>query len=195
MSEERSMRPRPSRSHWTAAPPTNTLPSSAYSIGPSGPIRHAAVVRSLCLEATGLPPVCIRRKQPVPYVFLAIPGRKHACPKRAACWSPAIPAIGVPRRAGIAVTSPSTSLLARMAGSTSLGIRSALSRASSQSPARRLNNRVLEAFETSVACTCPSVRFHRSQVSTVPKASSPRPALRRAPGMLSRSQASLVPLK
>ena len=46
------------------------------------------------LEIIGLAPLFIRRKQPVPYVFLTEPGVVHICPKRAACWSPAMPAIG-----------------------------------------------------------------------------------------------------
>ena len=31
----------------------------------------------------------------MPYVFFAWPASKHACPKRAACWSPAMPAMGI----------------------------------------------------------------------------------------------------
>jgi hypothetical protein len=49
----------------------------------------------LFVEATATPPVFINRKQPVPYVFFASPGAWHACPKSAACWSPAMPAIGM----------------------------------------------------------------------------------------------------
>ena len=40
-------------------------------------------------------PVFISRKQPVPYVFFASPGAKQVCPKSAACWSPAHPAMGI----------------------------------------------------------------------------------------------------
>ena len=39
-------------------------------------------------------PVFISMKQPVPYVFFAMPGLKQFCPKSAACWSPAAPAMG-----------------------------------------------------------------------------------------------------
>ena len=42
------------------------------------------------------------------------------------------------------------------------------------------------AFVTSVAWTCPYVRVQTSQLSTVPKASSPLSACSRAPGTLSR---------
>ena len=64
--------PRPSRSHWSVAPATNTLPSRAYVV--SAPMRHAIVARSPCEETTGARPVLSSRKHPVPYVFLAVPG-------------------------------------------------------------------------------------------------------------------------
>ena len=37
------------------------------------------------MEKTGLSPVFISRKPPVPKVFLAVPGEKHACPNKADC--------------------------------------------------------------------------------------------------------------
>ena len=37
-------------------------------------------------------PTLTSRNEPVPYVFLDMPGSTHACPKSAACWSPAIAA-------------------------------------------------------------------------------------------------------
>ena len=46
------------------------------------------------MEKTGLSPVFISRKPPVPKVFFASPAEKQVCPKSAACWSPAIPATG-----------------------------------------------------------------------------------------------------
>jgi hypothetical protein len=58
------MMPSPSRSHCTAAPAMNTLPSRAYSI--VSPIFQATVVSSRLCESTGLAPVCISMKQPVP---------------------------------------------------------------------------------------------------------------------------------
>jgi hypothetical protein len=57
------------------------------------------------------------------------------------------------------------------------------------------NSMVREALLTSVACTAPPVSCQVSQESTVPKASSPRPAASRAPGELSSIHASLVPEK
>ena len=51
---------------------------------------------------------------------------------------------------------------------------------------------VREALVTSVTCSAPPESFHASQLSTVPKASSPRSACSLRPGMLSSSQASLV---
>ena len=64
LSAARASTPRPSRSHWIAAPATNTLPSRAYVVRP--PIRHAIVVRSPRDEATGALPVLSSRKHPVP---------------------------------------------------------------------------------------------------------------------------------
>ena len=51
------------------------------------------------------------------------------------------------------------------------------------------------AFDGSVACTRPPVRFQTSQLSTVPNASSPRRARSRAAGTWSSSHLSLVPEK
>jgi hypothetical protein len=55
---------RPSRSHCTTAPPTNTLPSIAY----SGRAESCAalVVSKPFDEVWNFSPVCISRKQPVP---------------------------------------------------------------------------------------------------------------------------------
>ena len=54
---------------------------------------------------------------------------------------------------------------------------------------------VREALETSVTCTRSRVRFHKSQVSTVPKSSSPAWAAMRAPGTLRRIHWILVAQK
>ena len=55
-------------------------------------------------SSAGPPPGCPRARRrststklPVPYVAFASPGAKQPCPKSAACWSPAIPAIGTRR--------------------------------------------------------------------------------------------------
>ena len=53
-----------SRSHWITAPPTNTLPSSAYVVSP--PMRQAMVETRPVLLVTGSSPVFMSRKQPVP---------------------------------------------------------------------------------------------------------------------------------
>ena len=58
-----------------------------------------------------------------------------------------------------------------------------------------LKSSVREALLASVTWASPPVRRQASQVSMVPKASSPRSARARAPGTVSRSQASLVPEK
>ncbi len=75
--------PRPSRSHCTTAPPTNTLPSSAKMA--ARPRVHAAVVSNLLRDALAWMPVFMSMKQPVPYVFLTMPGEKQHWPNRAAC--------------------------------------------------------------------------------------------------------------
>ena len=51
------------------------------------------VVTRPFFETTGVLPVFISRKPPVPKVFFASPAEKQVCPKSAACWSPAAPAI------------------------------------------------------------------------------------------------------
>ncbi len=55
---------KPSRSHCTAAPATNTEPSSAYVVTP--PICQAIVVSKPFSDGTGLVPVFSSMKQPVP---------------------------------------------------------------------------------------------------------------------------------
>lgn len=57
------------------------------------------------------------------------------------------------------------------------------------------HSRVREALDTSVTCRRPRVSCHTSQLSMVPKASSPRAARSRAPSTWSRIQRSLVPEK
>ena len=53
-----------SRSHCTTAPPTKTLPSSAYAGGP--PAVAAMVVMSLSRDKRNSLPMCRSRKHPVP---------------------------------------------------------------------------------------------------------------------------------
>ena len=67
---------------------------------------HATVDTSRFFDATGCVPVFWSRKQPVPYVFFASPGATHIWPKSAACWSPAMPAIGSPAMPRLVATSP-----------------------------------------------------------------------------------------
>jgi hypothetical protein len=119
-----------------------------------------------------------------------------AWPNSAACWSPAIPAIGTP--AG----SQPTSLVSAQgpeesttAGSISRGMPSTPSISASQSTVFRSRHSVREALVTSVACTRPPVSFQSSHASTVPNASAPCPARGRAPATWSSSQPILVPEK
>src|SRR5256886_517769 len=190
-SDDDLMIPRPPRSHCTTAPVMRMLPSGAYSV--RFPIRHATVVSRLFLDAIGFVPVFMSMKQPVPYVFFTMPGWVHAWPNSAACWSPAIPAIGT--RPPNSVVSPYTSLDEPTCGSTERGTPNSFSSSSSQSPVRRLNSIVRDALLGSVTCTRPPVRFHTSHESTVPEASLPAFARARALGTLRRIHSSLVPEK
>ena len=58
------MSPSPSRSHCTAAPAMNALPSSAYVVLP--PMPQAAVVTRPCSLRMGRSPMFISAKAPVP---------------------------------------------------------------------------------------------------------------------------------
>ena len=57
--------PRPSRSHWIAAPVTKIAPSSAYVVSPLGE-RQAAVESRPASERTISLPVLVRMNEPVP---------------------------------------------------------------------------------------------------------------------------------
>jgi len=83
----------------------------------------------------------------------------------------------------------------RTAGNTSRGMRRWPVSSASQSSRRMSKQRVREAFEGSVAWTRPPVSCQRSQLSTVPNASSPRAARSRRSGRASRSHAIFVPEK
>ena len=80
-------------------------------------------------------------------------------------------------------------------GSIERGMPSRARSSSSQSIVWMLNSMVLLAFEGSVACTAPLVRFQMSQVSTVPNSKCPASASLLVFGILSRIQRSFVPEK
>ena len=135
-------------------------------------------------------------KQPVPYVFLASPARKQPCPNSAACWSPAMPAIGiaVPKMTGS--LSATTPLLPTTRGSIAAGIRSSASMRSSHPPSRRLYSIVRDAFVASMTWARPPVSLWTSHESTVPNASSPASARGCSPApALSSNQRTFVPEK
>src|SRR5664279_2640872 len=77
-------------------------------------------------------------------------------------------------------------------GSIDDGMLNNFSKSSSQLRVWILNNIVLEAFDTSVICNLPRVRFHISQVSIVPNASFPPSASFLASLTLSRIHLTLV---
>ena len=142
------------------------------------------------LEATRSDPVCSRMKEPVPYVFLAMPTSVHAWPKSAACWSPAIPLIG-------AATPPSVCgsvvemrpLESRTSGRFASGTPKTAAISSLQPPAPMSKSSVREAFEASVMWSRPAESLATNQLSTVPIAA---PA---APGMCFIAQPALVAVK
>ena len=68
-------------------------PSTLLTLSAGG-IPQATVVTSPFFESGASVPVLTRRNAPVPYVHFASPTAKQAWPNRAACWSPASPAIG-----------------------------------------------------------------------------------------------------
>ncbi len=105
-----------------------------------------------------------------------------------------MPAIGRPSAAPGSVASPTTSEDDRIAGIIDRGIRHTSSSSSDQSRVRRSISRVRLALVTSVTWMPPRrppVRFHTTQVSGVPKSSSPASAAARAPGTWSRIHAIL----
>jgi len=128
-----------------AAPATYIEPSSAYVTLPSSP--HAIVVTRPFFEKIGFSPVFIRRKQPVPYVFLASPASKQVCPKSAACWSPAAPPIGIGQPKNSAEVSPNMLLDGTAFGSMHFGISSSFKMSSSHSSVLILKSIVLDALE------------------------------------------------
>ena len=143
--------------------------------------------------STGVSPVFISIKQPVPYVFFTSPRAKHVWPNRAACWSPAAPAMGIsapPMRAA-----PYTMLESQTLGSMHMGMSSSAQISLSHSSVWMLNSIVREALVTSVTWAAPPVSFQMSQVSTVPNKSSPRSARSRAPSTLSKIHLIFVALK
>ena len=115
-------------------------------------------------------PRLTRTNVPVPYVAFASPGAKQPWPKRAACWSPAIPATGsVTPRNDASAACPDE---ATTSGSTARSTPNRARSSSSQSPVARSSSIVRDAFVTSVTCVAPPVSFHTSHASIVPKASS-----------------------
>ena len=175
MSLDRSISPRPSRSHPTSAPATNTEPSRQYdcNTGPD-PSEHPGVASNPFASKTGFPPVDSRRNAPVPYVVFASPASTQPCAKADDCWSPAHPAIGIDAPNHPSSTSPKTPDDVRTCGNIARGTLNILSSSSDHSPVVISKRSVRLAFVTSVACTRPPVNRHMRKQSTVPNRTSPR---------------------
>ena len=82
-----------------------------------------------------------------------MPGEKQAWPKRALCWSPAMPATGMPsgRKPTLRVT-PYTSLESATLGRQAIGTRNRSHISSLQHMSFRSYRSVREALEGSVTC-------------------------------------------
>ncbi len=124
-----------------------------------------------------------------------MPGSTHICPNRAACWSPAIPAMGTSWAKIVVLVWPYTSLDEHTSGIIERGMSNIASSSSFQSRVSMSSSIVREAFETSVTCLSPRVSCHTSHVSTVPNLSLPASALSRAPSTLSSIHLIFVALK
>ncbi len=121
-------------------------------------------------------------------MFFASPWSKQVWPNIAACWSPRIPATGTPPSA-VPFASPYSSEEDLISGSIDSGIPIRSRLGWCHSSVSRFISIVRDALVTSVAWTPPSVppvRFQSTQVSMLPKASSPASARLRAPSTLSR---------
>lgn len=100
---------------------------------------------------------------------------------------------GAPRSSGR--VSPKSPSEGRTSGRRAAGIPRASRSSGSQARVWRLKNKVRLALVGSVAKTFPPVRFQMSQVSTVPKQTSPLSARALRPGTFSKSYKSFVPEK
>ena len=159
-----------------------TLPSSANcgrAAGLRGAGRDQAVGRDLEAAAG------VHQHEAAGAVGVLRPGpaRKHAWPKSALCWSPATPPIGDRRAEQVGASCwPKTWLDGCTSGSTARGTSSAASSSSLQAPSRHVEEQRARGVarrrwrgpRRRVAAVAPPVSSHISQLSTVPKASSPR---------------------
>ncbi len=109
-----------------------------------------------------------------------------------------MPAIGTPASGPRSRTSAYTSDDERISGSIDSGMPMSAAMSGTHCSVSRSMSMVREALVTSVRCTpfaAPPLRFHTSQLSIVPNASSPASARARAPSTLSSSQRTFGPAK
>jgi hypothetical protein len=116
------------------------------------------VVSSPPGDATGVTPVFVRMNDPVPYVHLLEPTSKQVCPNNAACWSPAIPAMGRSRpRNVVGSVRPTTPQDGTTSGRASSGTRRISASSADQVPAWMSKSSVREALDASVTWWSPRV--------------------------------------
>ena len=141
-------------------------------------------------------PTLSSAKLPVPYVFLAMPGSVQAWPNSAACWSPAMPLIGIPsgtpQRCDVTPTRPAE---ATTSGNAARGTPSSSHSSSSHARDRMSSSIVRLALLTSVTWTSPPVRFQMIHESIVPIARASVTGTPPCPSLAPRSQPIFVPLK
>jgi len=144
----------------------NMLPSRAYCV--SFPISQAIVVRVCCLNLLFITNIHHHKTPGAICVFYHSRFDTHLSEK---CWL-LITGYSCNRywRSKVPTVFPYISLEDLTSGSNPAGILNSFNNSSSHLRVWILYNIVLEALETSVICNCPLVRFHTSQVSTVPKA-------------------------
>ena len=124
--------------------------------------------RRLC-ETGGVSPAWVRTKVPVPKVALVSPAAKQAWPIAAACWSPAMPQIGMARAEMVGSVVPSRPALSQISGRRTARHAEQIEQA--RRPSRRVRSisAVREALVASLTCS-PPVSRKISQLSIVPMA-------------------------
>ena len=123
---------------------------------------------------------------------MASPADSTPCPKAAACWSPAQPAIGIGAPSRSAAISPKPPLDGRTSGRIAAGTSKMRSRSSLQASRPMSKSSVRLALVTSVACTRPPVSRQMRNASTVPNKTSPAAHRARSPGTVSSKCTILV---
>ncbi len=168
-----AMMPRPSRSHWIAAPVTKMAPSIAYACDPSSSV-HATVVSSPSTGGGQVGADVHEHERSGAVRVLRHPGREAGLAEErrlliAGDATDRKPRGARPYRRPSRRTVP---LDGRTSGSIERGTEKRSSSSSDQSSAPMSKSIVRLAFDASVTCAAPPVRFQMIHESTVPNATS-----------------------